>query len=98
LVEHGVCLLTSEDDGELGRAFDPLDFIDEGEFALEDLLVKEEEAAQGLVLGGGGDVFVHCEVGKELSDFVFAHLVGMAFVVEEDVAPDPIDIGLLGAD
>jgi len=49
-------------------------------------------------LGGGGDVFLDREVSEKLRDLLLAHLLGMAFAVEEDVAPDPIDVDLFGAD
>ena len=37
------------------------------------------------------------DVGKEGFDFGGAHLGGVAFVVEEDEAADPLDVGLFGA-
>ena len=36
-------------------------------------------------------------MGEEGSDFRQAHLIGMAFVVEEDEAANPTDIRLFGA-
>ncbi len=36
---------------------------------MEDLAVEEEEGREGLVLGGGGDVSFHGEVGEEGLDF-----------------------------
>ena len=37
------------------------------------------------------------QVGEEGFDFGDTHLLGVAFVVEEDEAFDPADVGLLGA-
>jgi len=37
-------------------------------------------------------------MAEEGADFFFSHLVWMTFVVEENEAADPIDIGLLGSD
>ena len=37
------------------------------------------------------------EMSEELRNLVFTHLLRMTFSVEEDVAADPIDVGLLGA-
>ena len=67
-------------------------------FAVEDVLVKEEQRTEGLVLGGGGDVAVKVEMGEKGGDFFFAHLVGMAFAVEEDEAANPIEVSVFCAD
>lgn len=61
------------------------------------LAVEEEEGAERLILGGGGDVLRHRQVGQEGLDFRSAHLGGMALVLEEDIAPDPIDVGFFRA-
>lgn len=64
---------------------------------VEDVAVEEEEGGERLVLGGGGDVFFDGEVGEEGLDFWGAHVFGVAFAVEEDVAFDPVAVGLFGA-
>ena len=61
------------------------------------MAVKEEQGAERLILGGDGDVFIGCEVRKEGFNFGGTHFGGVAFVVEEDEAADPLDVGLLGA-
>jgi hypothetical protein len=62
------------------------------------LAVEEQKGAEGLILSGGSDIFVHCQVGQEGFDLGSAHLGRMADVVEVDVAFDPVDVGLFGAD
>jgi len=52
---------------------------------------------EGLILGRGGDLLMDGQVGEERFDFGDTHLLGMAFVVEEDEAFDPANVGLLGA-
>lgn len=91
-------LVSGEDGGEALGAFSA-DGV-EGKIALhsEHLTVEEEEGSEGLILGGGGDASLDGEVGEEGLDFWGAHLAGVAFVVEEDEAFDPGDIGLLGTD
>ena len=64
---------------------------------MKDFAVKEEEGAEGLVLGRGGDVATNGEVGEELFDFAGAHLVGVAFVMVEDEPFGPIGIRFFGA-
>ena len=49
-------------------------------------------------MGGGSDVEVYGQVGEEGFDFRGSHIFGMSFVVEEDEAFDPVDVGFLGAD
>ena len=57
---------------------------------MEDVAVEEEDVAESLVLVG-------CEVGEEGGDFFGTHVFGVAFVMEEDVAFDPIFVVLFGA-
>ncbi len=44
----------------------------------------------------GGDVAVHGQRGDEAGDLRGAHLGRVALTVEEDVAPDPCDVGVFG--
>jgi len=64
---------------------------------VEDFAVEEENGTEGLVLGGGGDVPFHGQVGQEGLDFGGAHLGGVAFAAEEDEAAHPVHVGLFGA-
>ena len=61
------------------------------------MAVEEEDGAEGLILGGDGDLSFDGEVGDEGLDLGFCHVFGVAFLVEEDVAFDPFDVGLFGA-
>jgi hypothetical protein len=90
--------LMGDDDGQ-GFGFLGADDVG-GEFDLdfEDVAVEEEDGAEGLVLGGGGDVPFGCKVGDECLDFGGAHVLWVAFAVEEDVAFDPVFVGLFGAE
>lgn len=91
-------LFVGEDGGEALGAFGADGAGGEVEFDAEHFAVEEEDGAEGLVLGGGGDASFDGEVGKEGLDLGGAHLAGVAFVVEEDEASDPGDVGLFGAD
>ena len=68
-----------------------------GERFLEDVAVEKEKRAQGLGLRRGADGAFDGEVGDERVDLGLAHLHRVALVVKEDVAPDPADVGLFGA-
>jgi len=60
-------------------------------------LHPEGNRGERLVLGGGGNLAFGCEVGDESLYFLGAHVFGMALLVEEYVAFDPIHVGLFGA-
>jgi hypothetical protein len=64
----------------------------------EHLTIEERERAESLVLGRGGDFFVHSQVGEEPFDFRRSHLERMPFFVEEDETLDPADVGLFCVD
>lgn len=52
---------------------------------------------EGLVLSGGRYLFVYGQVGKKGFHFSDAHFLRVPFVVEQDVALDPGDVGLFCA-
>ena len=53
--EDGACFAFAKNDRKPSRAANPLDAGNEFEFAIKDLLVKEQQSAEGLVLCGGSD-------------------------------------------
>ena len=63
---------------------------------LEDLAVEEEDGAEGLALGGGGDSSADGEVGEEGVDLVGGELPGVA-AGEGEEAADPGEVGLFGS-
>jgi len=91
-------LVFGEDGGQMLRLFGAQGLDGGIEFPAEHLAVEEEEGGEGLVLGGGGDMFLDGQVGEKGFDLLGAHLFGVALVVEEDEAADPVHIGFLGAD
>ncbi len=98
LRENGARLGAGEDDGEPGGAADAVHPIDELQLPIEDVLIKKEQGAKGLILGGSGDGAVDGEMAEEGGDFFLAHLAWMGLVVKKDITPDPIRVGLLGAE
>ena len=92
---HG--FLVGEDDGE-GLGFFGADGI-RGDIHLDvkNVAVEEEDSAEGLVLGGGGDMTLDGEMCDEGLDLIGAHVFGVAFIMKEDVAFDPVLVGLFGA-
>jgi len=93
-VEQAPNLVAGEDGGHpLPRSFCP-DAVDGArELLLEHLTVKEQERAEGLRLRRGRQVLIHSQVGKKRFDFRYIHGLRMAFIVEEDEAYDPADVG-----
>ena len=96
--DDGVGFLPGEHDGQLGRPADSFHAGDVLQLLVEDLLVEKKERTKRLVLSGGGDMAVDGEMAEEGSDLFLAHLGGMALVVEEDVAADPVQVELLRAE
>ena len=96
LVEDADGLVAGENGGESFGTFGAGE-QDGFDFLMEDFAVEKEDGAEGLVLGGGGDVPFGGEVDDVGADFVGAHLGGMFFMVEEDVAADPVEVGFFGA-
>ena len=90
-------LIPRQDDGQAQRALGPDDLVHPREIDCQDLPVQEEQGAQRFVLRGRGDLPLDREGTQEARDFGRPHVGGVALVVEEDVATDPRDIGLLGA-
>jgi hypothetical protein len=95
--DHLACLVLGEDGGEVVGA-SCADGLGGGlEIAVEDIAIQEEQGAEGLVLGGSGDVLVGGEVREEGFDLGRVHILRVPLVVEQDEAPDPVKVGLLGA-
>lgn len=97
--EQFMGFLPAEDDGDVFGAFGAHGVDGEVERLFEHAAVEEEDGVEGLVLGGGGDLFLGGEVSEEVFDFGLAHVDRVAFAVEGDEAPDPIHVlsfGLVG--
>jgi hypothetical protein len=60
-------------------------------------LVEEEECGECLVLRGRRNAPLGGQVREEGGYLGCSHLLRVADAVEEDVAPDPVDVSLLGA-
>ena len=97
LVDDGEGFAAGEDGGKAFGAFGRGGEKDRVKFFLEDCAIEEEDGRESLVLGGGGDVLFDGEVGEEGLDFWGAHFERVAFVVVEDEAAHPVEVGLFGA-
>ena len=88
--------------GENGREgfgfFGADDVGGEFDLGLENMAVEEEDGTERLVLCRSSYLFFGGEVGEVGLYFVHAHIFGVAFIVEEDEAPDPFLVGLFGAE
>lgn len=73
--------------------------VEEGvEWDAEDGAIEKENGAEGLVLGGGGDLFPDSEVGEEGLDLARPEVFGVSVVVEGNEALQPLDVAALGAE
>jgi len=59
--------------------------------------IKEKDGVEGLVLGGGGNVFINGKMGQKGLDLFFSHLTRMFFLMEEQITLNPVQICLFGA-
>ena len=96
LGENGAGLGSRENDGQLGRAPDPLDSGNKLELPFEHLLIKEKKRAEGLILSRRGDMAVDGEMAQEGRDLFLAHIGWVLLVVEKDISPNPLHIELFG--
>ena len=72
--------------------------IDGAELLVQNVAVKEEQSAKGLVLGGGGNAGAG-QHGEERFNLLFGGLRREGAVLEKEaVALDPVGVGLLGAE
>jgi hypothetical protein len=63
---------------------------------LQDLLIKEQQREERLLLGAGGDVLVDRQVSEERFDLGRSHVAGVALVVEEDEGARPAGVAFPG--
>jgi hypothetical protein len=64
---------------------------------LKDMFLKIHNGIQSLVLGRGSDLLFDRQKSQVLRDLLFPHRSGMSFIVEENKAPDPVEIGFFRA-
>jgi hypothetical protein len=103
--KDAVYFFFGQDDGQ-ASGFLCVQGVDGSQVLFQYLAVEEQQGAEGLtsagsvqrVLGGGSDISLHGQVGEKGLHFQCAHLGRMAHVMEVDVAFDPVEVGLLGAD
>jgi len=81
-------LHAGQDDRQPPGGFGPHNAVNPGEVPLQDLSVKEQQCAQGLVLRRGADLFLDPEMRQEGVDLRLGHLGGMPDMLEEDEALD----------
>jgi hypothetical protein len=65
---------------------------------LEYLCVQEQQHAQRLILGGGGDMLFYRQVGQKSFDLRQPKIARVALAVEQHIAFDPADIGFFGTE
>jgi hypothetical protein len=97
LPQHGGDLVRREHHGHPLRLRGTDYLLDPAHVLLEDLLRQQEQGAARLARRRGGDVPCHGEVRQELWHLLEAHGARMAFIVQEDAAVDPANVGFFGA-
>ena len=72
------------------------DVIDPTDSCAKHFSIEKQERAQRLILRRGRDLPLYREPGDKRAHLVLAHLGRVALAVEQDVAPNPGDVRLLG--
>jgi hypothetical protein len=91
-------LFPSEDSGEVVGPTSAQGVEGNVDVEAENVTVEEEQGAEGLVLGWGGDFPIDGEVGEEGLDLGGTHVSGVAFVLVEDESTDPGQVRGFGAE
>jgi hypothetical protein len=60
---------------------------------IQHLLIQKKDGAEGLVLSGCSHTVFNGKMGKKHIDFRRSHIFGVAFVVKQDIASDPLNVG-----
>jgi len=97
LSEESLHLVVGQDGGQ-ASGFLGAQGVNRSQVLVERLAGEKEEGGTSLILGRGSDPLVACQGGEERFDVGDAHVPGVAFVVEQDEAFDPVDVGLFSAD
>ena len=96
LLEEAKDLVAGEDDREAPGAAGAGNLSEVPERLPEHVLVEEEKGRQGLVLGGGGDVFLDGQGREEGGDLGGSEVAGVTAAMDPEVTADPVEVGLLG--
>ena len=59
----------------------------------EDMTIQKQEGIQGPILGRCCHLVVERQIRQKGADFWRTHLLGMAFVMKQDEAFDPAEVG-----
>ena len=96
-MDDGHGFLVSQDNWQGFRFLGADDAGGERDIHQKHVTIQEEDCAEGLILCGGRKGSLRGKVGDESLYFPGAHVFGVAFVVEEDVAGNPIFVCFFGA-
>jgi hypothetical protein len=96
--EHSTHLVAREDNRQTFGTFGANHTVNLARLDFEHTPIKKEQCGEGLVLRRRRNVPVNGQMRQKAVDLGCAHLQRVTFVVEEDEALDPIDVGVLGAD
>src|SRR3982751_3360464 len=81
--------------GVAGR-FCSFDIFNVWERKFEHVAIEKKQCAQSHRLCRGRDMQVGCKMSKELTNFILCHFLRVSFIVKEDEASDPTDVGVFG--
>lgn len=82
-----------QDNGQPAGALGNNNFVEPGQFGVEDHPVQEQDGRLGLRLGGRGHPSFNGKMRQESRNLGRAHLAGVPLVIEDDETPNPVHVG-----
>jgi len=70
--------------------------VETAKFSVQKLLIKKQQRAHRLILGGSRNILLCGEMSQECGDLLPAHVTRVALAVEKNEAPNPVEMSLLG--
>ena len=96
-VDDGKHFLSGQNDRTSCRAFGTRDSDPVFEFDFEHVFVEKQDGCKGLILSRGGDVSLRGQMAQKRLNFRCAHILWVAFVMEEDKSFDPGQVRIFGS-
>ena len=94
--EYGINLRAREHHRDVQRPFGTRDVAQFAEFPLQTVAVEKQKGIEDLVLGGRGNMALHCEIGQVFLDIVGAKFCRRLVLQEPLKLSRPVGISLEG--
>ncbi len=86
------CFISGENHRQTTRLFHPRDTIEPGQLPIQHHPIKKKQRTERLILCRRSHIPVNGKMRKKRLDFLFTHLIRVAFIVEQNKPTYPVDI------